>query len=80
MKAAVRRFLYAPDIDKAIEHVSSSCHQCALLHMQSKNRTAASSDAVGIPFAADNRYDKAQQADDFGPWKMRDVTYGINAT
>ena len=53
----VRRYLFALDMDKAIDRVAISCHHCASLrqipHTVIEQSTAASPDAVGISFAAD---------------------------
>jgi len=57
LKAVTKRYLYALDIDKGIDHVTQACHQCAALHQTLKMREEQSSsplpDAVGVSFAAD---------------------------
>ena len=57
LKAVTKRYLYALDIDKAIDRVTQACHQCAALRQTPKMREEQSSspppDAVGVSFAAD---------------------------
>ena len=57
LKAVTKRYLYALDIDKAIERVTQACHQCAALRQTPNMREEQSSspppDAVGVSFAAD---------------------------
>ena len=57
LKMVTRRFLFALDIDRAIERVSSSCHHCASLrkspHTVVEQTTTAPPDAIGTSFAAD---------------------------
>lgn len=57
LKCVVHRYFYALDMDKAIDKVSSSCHQCAALRNAPASvkpqATADPPDAVGISFAAD---------------------------
>lgn len=57
MKMVVRRYLFALDLDKAIDHISESCHHCASLrqtpHTRIEQSTSAPPDAVGVSFAAD---------------------------
>ena len=57
LKAVTKRYLYALDIDKAIDCVTQACHQCAALHQTPKMREEQSSspppDTIGISFAAD---------------------------
>ena len=57
LKAVVKRYLYALDMDKAIERVSKCCHPCAALRRSPKARveqsTSSPPEAVGVSFAAD---------------------------
>ena len=56
LKMVTRRFLFALNIDRAIERVSSSCHNCVSLrkspHTIVEQTTTASPDAIGTSFAA----------------------------
>lgn len=57
LKTVVRRYLYALDLDKAVERVSERCHPCATLRRTPKVRveqsTSSPPEAVGVSFAAD---------------------------
>lgn len=57
LKMVAHRYLFALDMDKAIDRVTSSCHCCAALrqtpHTLVKQSTSAPPDAVGVSFAAD---------------------------
>lgn len=57
LKMVTRRYLFALDLDKAIERTTNSCHHCASLrknpHTVIEQSTTAPPDAVGISFAAD---------------------------
>ena len=57
LKAVTACYLYALDIDKAIDRVTQACHQRAALHQTPKMREEQSSspppDVVGVSFAAD---------------------------
>ena len=57
LKMVTKRYLFALDMDKAIERVVRSCTSCAALSQTPQARTEQSSceppDAVGISFAAD---------------------------
>ena len=57
LKAVTKRYLYALDIDKAIDQVTQACHQCAALYQTPKARkeqsTSLPPDAVGVWFTAD---------------------------
>lgn len=57
LKCVFHRFFYALDMDKAIEEVVRSCHQCTSLksipHTISSQSTSDPPDAVGVSFAAD---------------------------
>ena len=52
-----QRYLSALDMDKAVDHVTTSCHHCASLHTVPttvvKQSTNPAPDTVGISFAAD---------------------------
>jgi hypothetical protein len=56
-KAVTRRHLYALDMDRAIDRISSTCHVCASLKGTTRQRIEQSTcdppDGVGISFAAD---------------------------
>jgi hypothetical protein len=57
MKKVVSRYLYALDLDKAIDNVTEACHPCAALK-QTPNivipqSTSTPPDGIGISFAAD---------------------------
>ena len=58
LKAVKKRYLYALDIDKAIDCVTQACHQCAALRQTPKAReeqtTSLPPEAVGVSFAADD--------------------------
>ncbi len=63
MKKAVSRYLYALDLDKAIENVTESCHPCTSLKQIPRTPIQQSScdppEGVGISFAADIlKYDR----------------------
>jgi len=53
----VKRYLYALDMDKAVDRVTSGCHSCAALRqtptVQQEQTTSAPPEAVGEAFAAD---------------------------
>ncbi|KAK3746301.1 hypothetical protein QZH41_004542 [Actinostola sp. cb2023] len=57
LKMVTKRYLFALDIDKAIDRVTLSCHPCAALRQTPRTRTeqvsSAPPDAVGVSFAAD---------------------------
>ena len=57
LKAVIKRYLYALDIDKAIDRVFQGCNQCAALCQTPKVReeqtTSLPPEAVGVSFAAD---------------------------
>ena len=57
LKAVTKRYMYALDINKAIDQVTKACHQCAALRKTPKVREERSTslplDAVGVSFAAD---------------------------
>lgn len=57
MKSIVHRYFYALDMDKAIDSVTKSCHQCASLKKVpsslAKFSTSAPQEAIGVSFAAD---------------------------
>lgn len=57
LKAVSDHYLYALDMDKAIDRVTQACHQCASLRlipkMQEEQSSSPSPDAVGASFAAD---------------------------
>ena len=57
LKAGTKRYLYALDIDKAIDRVTQGCHQCAALRQTPKaceeQTTSLPPEAVGVSFAAD---------------------------
>ena len=57
MKMVTQRYLSALDMDKAVDHVTTSCHHCASLHTVPttvvKQSTNPAPDTVGISFAAD---------------------------
>ena len=54
---AVNRYLFALDMDKAVNRVSSSCYSCAALHKTPhaaiEQSSCAPPEAVGVSFAAD---------------------------
>jgi len=53
----LKRYLYALDMDKAVDRVTSGCHSCAALRqtptVQQEQTTSAPHEAVGQAFAAD---------------------------
>ena len=57
LKAVTKRYLYALDIDKAIDRVTQACHRCAALRQTPKaceeQSTSLPPEAVGVSFAAD---------------------------
>ena len=57
LKAVFRRYLYALDLDKSVNQVTSGCHQCtslcALQHTSVPQTTGDPPGAVGVSFAAD---------------------------
>ena len=57
LKAVFRRYLYALDLDKSVNQVTSGCHQCtslrALQHTPVPQTTGDPPGAVGVSFAAD---------------------------
>ena len=57
LKTVVKRYLYALDMDKAVEQVSNRCHACAALRQTPTARieqsTSPPPDRVGQSFAAD---------------------------
>ena len=57
LKIVTRRYLFAPDMDKALDRVTTSCHYCASLRTVPttvvKQSTDPPSETVGISFAAD---------------------------
>ena len=57
LKMVTQRYLFALDMDKAVDHVTSSCHHCASLSTVSttvvKQSTNPPPETVGISFAAD---------------------------
>jgi len=57
LKNVVKRYLYALDMDKAVDRVTSGCHSCAALRqtptVQQEQTTSAPPEAVGQAFAAD---------------------------
>ncbi|KAJ8383044.1 hypothetical protein SKAU_G00038220 [Synaphobranchus kaupii] len=57
LKAVIKRYLYALDLDKAVERVSDGCHSCAALRRSPgakvEQSTSPPPDAVGVSFAAD---------------------------
>ena len=57
LKAVTNCYLYALDMDKAIDRVTQACHQCASLRLTPEMREEQSCspppDAVGVSFAAD---------------------------
>ena len=57
LKVVCRRYLYALDMDKTIELVTNSCHQCASLkkvpHTLVEQSTGDPPEVVGVAFAAD---------------------------
>ena len=57
LKAVTKRYLYALDIDKAIDRATQGCHQCAALRQTPKaceeQTTSLPPEAVGASFAAD---------------------------
>ncbi|RLC16965.1 MAG: hypothetical protein DRI57_10485, partial [Deltaproteobacteria bacterium] len=57
LKCVFHRFFYALDMDKAIENVVHSCHQCTSLklipHTILSQSTSDPPDAIGVSFAAD---------------------------
>ena len=57
LKAVSKRYLYAPDMDKAIDRVTQACRHCTALCQTPKVRMEQSScpppNAVGVSFTAD---------------------------
>ena len=57
MKTIIQRYFYALDMDKSIEHVTNTCHQCASLkqlpHTVIPQSTGDPPASIGIQFAAD---------------------------
>ena len=57
LKSVFRRFFYALDMEKHIEHAARSCHQCVALqaapHSTIPQTTSDPPDSVGVSFAAD---------------------------
>ena len=57
MKQIIRRYFFAIELDKSIQHVCSTCHQCASLkkvpHSLIEQSTMDPPEVVGISFAAD---------------------------
>ncbi|KAK3103665.1 hypothetical protein FSP39_020858 [Pinctada imbricata] len=57
LKLVTQRFFYAIDMDKAIDLVTGSCHQCASIqkvpHMLVKEDTGDPPEAIGTSFACD---------------------------
>ena len=57
LKTVVKRYLYALDMDKAIERVTDQCHPCAALRRFPTAKVEQTSspppDAIGVSFAAD---------------------------
>ncbi|KAK3715784.1 hypothetical protein QZH41_018836, partial [Actinostola sp. cb2023] len=57
LRSAANRYFFALDMDKAIDHVTKSCHPCAALKKTPKSLIEQSTnpppDAVGTTFAAD---------------------------
>ena len=57
LKMVTKRYLFALDLDKAIDRVTSGCHCCAALRQAPHARVDQTScpppDAVGVSFAAD---------------------------
>ncbi|KAK3723315.1 hypothetical protein QZH41_014390 [Actinostola sp. cb2023] len=57
LRSAANRYFFALDMDKAIDHVTKSCHPCAVLKKTPKSLIEQSTnpppDAVGTTFAAD---------------------------
>ncbi|XP_070576935.1 uncharacterized protein [Ptychodera flava] len=57
MKQIIRRYFYALDLDRSIQQVCSSCHQCASLRKVPRSLAEQSTtdppEVVGISFAAD---------------------------
>ncbi|XP_033095896.1 MAM and LDL-receptor class A domain-containing protein 1-like [Anneissia japonica] len=57
LKLSVRRYFFALDLDKYIDQVSDSCHQCAasrrIPHTMIDQTTGDPPEVVGIAFAAD---------------------------
>ena len=72
-----KRYLFALDMDKAIERVVRSCTSCAALSQTPQARIEQSSceppDAVGISFAAD--VFQAFQTTYTGPERIRNVIH-----
>ena len=57
LSSVIHRYFYALDLDRAIDQVTSRCHQCAALrnipHTITKQSTGEPPGAVGVSFAAD---------------------------
>ena len=57
LKAVTKRYLFALDMDKAVDRITQTCHHCASLRPTSKVRVEQSScpppDAIGVSFATD---------------------------
>ena len=57
LKAVTKHYLYALDIDKAIDQVTQACRQCAALRQTLKalkeRSTSLPPEAIGISFASD---------------------------
>lgn len=57
LKSVFSRYFYALDVEKCVDLVSSTCHECAALrpapHRIAKQSTSDPPEAVGISFAAD---------------------------
>ena len=57
LKAVTKRYLYALDVDKAIDRVTQGCHQCATLRQTPKvheeQTTSLPPEAVGFSCTAD---------------------------
>ena len=56
-KMVAHRYLFALDLDKAIDHVTSGCHFCPSIHqsptMLIKQSASTKPDTIGVHFAAD---------------------------
>ena len=56
LKMVTRRYIFALDMDKAIERITNGCHCTSLLkcpHTAVEQATTAPPEAVGVGFAAD---------------------------
>jgi hypothetical protein len=57
LKTVFHRYFYALDMDRGIELITNSCHQCAALkrvpHTLTQQSTSDPPEAVGVAFAAD---------------------------